>query len=785
MRTVLPARAVWVLIIAIIVQNASCLEALDDVAELQDPDLSHLLGEADAAPAKLEEQNQQLQGAISAIEQGVPPPGMEQMMGGAPSEEAAEGGEVGGAAPDGEAAPAGAPAGGALSEGIKMAMKSVKPLMDKYVSTARALTNKYALLKKKYLLAKSQIVKCPTEEELQAREDAAVKLADTKSEAKLAKSSKEYEAEIAQMKAESEATIEGLTVDKTKLQEYIKTNKEQFKVELAAAKEKAQSAVEALQGMLKKTMLAELKKRDNAIELDKKASVKERIAKDLAEKDEKVKEREAKRNKHEKVIAKEKADKAKEKIRKAEEAKEAKIKQAASEEMRNINRDSVMLKVSKAVDEARKAGRMARKMAHDADTNLENARITKARKVTEDDIKALSKLRHHQDLATVAVDSAKEKREKISKYEYTAKDSLAKSEHRMVVLKKKSRWEKRHVDTMKDIAARARDKAERLRVAAQTAAKSAGFDAPSIPITDSDADAADTKIEAAHDERSQARAELQRAGVPIPPGLKKGEMSLLKKKMQNAEQNADESASEEDKVAKVKKHDQVETAKMKTNIARTKLATATVKRQAARDALKAEGQEIPETLKKGGLDVERDKLEKAAESASAAAEQLEAEEGGSKSKKMELARAALSKAEDASLKREAAREELEKEDKPVPAELEKGGMDEVKREAKEDLDAAQAEKSPTDKQDNDSKKTKAVKNSAKANEALLRAEQAGAKVSLARSFRKKARDALKEEGKEVPEELTKGAFDETAKRAEAAIEKAKALNAKVGSQGGR
>merc|ERR1719502_1772596 len=116
------------------------------------------------------------------------------------------------------------------------------------------------------------------------------------------------------MKAESEATIEGLTVDKTKLQEYIKTNKQEFKVQLAAAKEKAQAAVEALQGMLKKTMLAELKKRDDAIELDKKASIKERNAKDVAEKAEKEKERESKRDKHEKRIAKEKADKAKEKI---------------------------------------------------------------------------------------------------------------------------------------------------------------------------------------------------------------------------------------------------------------------------------------------------------------------------------------------------------------------------------------------------------------------------------------------------------------------------------------
>lgn len=748
-------RAAWVLVFAILVQNASCLEALDDAGA---EEMGALLGEDDMAPAKLDEQNRQLQGAISAIEQGVPPPGMEAMM---DQGEAAPGGMEGTGVP--------ATASGALSEGIKMAMKSVKPLMDKYVSTARALTNKYSLLKKKYLVAKSQVSKCPSEEDIQLRINSAVVESQNGADAKYQAMVKKYEAKIKNMSEDSSRKIETLELARTKLNEYIRTNKEQFHVELRAAKQSAQSAVGALQTMLKKTMLEELKKRDEAIELDQKAHQKELAEKDRKEKQDKTEEKEEKQARKEKELAAERQKKANEKVHKRETAKENKIKQDASEEMKNLNKKTVMLKVTKAVDEARKAGRMARKMGHDADNNLEDARLQKAKKVTEDDIKALSKLRHHQDLATTAVNSAKEKRTKISRFEYTAKNSLSKSEKRMSMLKKKSRWEKRHVDTMKDIAARARDKAERLRAAAQVAASSAGMDAPTMPI-EPHAVSPDNKIEEAHEERESARHELKKAGMPIPPGLRKGEMSQLQNQVDSA-----------DDITKIQKHDQVETAKMKTDIARNKLATATVKRQIARDALTAEGQSIPDTLKKGGLDDERAKLERAANTASVAAKRLEAEEGGSKSHKVELARKALTKAEDASTKREAAREELEQQGQDIPESLEKGGMDEVKKDAKEALDAAEAQKGATDVEDGDSDKTKQVKKAAVANEALLRAEQAGSKVRLARAFRKKARDALQKEGKEVPEELTAGAFDKTAKRAEEAIDKAKALKDKVAS----
>merc|ERR1711988_206365 len=172
----------------------------------------------------------------------------------------------------------------------------------------------------------------------------------------------------------------------------------------------------------------------------------------------------------------------KEKEKERREANERKAKQDAAEEIKILNRKTVMRKARKAVSEARAAGRMARKISHDADTTLENARLDKARKVTEDDVKALSKLRHHEDLAVTAIDSAREKRNKIGKYEYEAKRSLTRSQHRMSVVKKKERWESRRVSTLKDLATRARDKAKKLKSLAVASADNAGLATPRIEL---------------------------------------------------------------------------------------------------------------------------------------------------------------------------------------------------------------------------------------------------------------------------------------------------------------
>merc|ERR1719506_2526334 len=92
-----------------------------------------------------------------------------------------------GAAPSGGAsAPAASSAqseSAAISKGIKMAMTSVKPLMDKYVATARALTDKYTKLQAQYKEAKAENEQCATEEQIQKRIDVAVRAAREKAEA--------------------------------------------------------------------------------------------------------------------------------------------------------------------------------------------------------------------------------------------------------------------------------------------------------------------------------------------------------------------------------------------------------------------------------------------------------------------------------------------------------------------------------------------------------------------------------------------------------------------------
>lgn len=804
----------WVLIIAILAQNGSPIDGLDEDSPtlIQDPDLSKLML-GDPSPGELQEQNTQLQGAITAIESGVPPPGMEAMLGGAPSEggDGAAGGAAGAEPGAPGAGAAGAAAGGAaessaISKGIKMAMTSVKPLMDKYVATARALTNKYSLLKKRYKIEKAKSDACPTDEQITAKVEAAVKAereaGEAKYEALQAKSQKQLE----DVQARSDAMIDKLQLQVTKLKTFNEAGTAKFKVEMKQARETAKDEVGQLHETLKNMMMSELKKRDAAIELEKKKEAKEREQKKEEAKATEQKQKADKKAADDAQLAKERAAKAKEKIRKKRESDEKKVKDAAAEEMKTLNRETVMVKARKAVEEARKAARMARKLSRDADVNVDNARLKLVKDVTEDDVKALSKLRHHEDLALTAVDSASEKREKVSRFKYTAQASLDKSEHRIDAMDKKNRWESRHVQTLKDIAKRARDKAAHLKKVAETAAANAGMEKPDIELPQDMTDTytpgstpgsgTNDAIASAHAARAKAREALEKEGMPIPKSLEPGQMDVLKTQVEAADQAAEVPANSPTepkrsgrgaspgstsgghaKREKLRRHAEVRNAKIKTQIAHEKLDVALEKREKARVALRKENKQIPDTLKKGGLDEEKEKLAAAAAKATAAAEALEQKEETAKTNKGQLADEAIEEIDDASAKRETAREYLQQEGQPIPKSLEKGGMKQVREEAEENKDKAthgETEISPKD-----SKKTTSVKKQVSAVDAALKAELATVKVDKARGLRQKARDALTAKGKPIPDSLSKGAFAPIKGRADAALQKAKALKAKA------
>merc|ERR1711939_602700 len=62
-------------------------------------------------------------------------------------------------------------AGGAKSEGIKEALAAVKPIMDKYVNTAKTLSAKYSALKKSYDELKATKAGKATKEAMEAAKD--------------------------------------------------------------------------------------------------------------------------------------------------------------------------------------------------------------------------------------------------------------------------------------------------------------------------------------------------------------------------------------------------------------------------------------------------------------------------------------------------------------------------------------------------------------------------------------------------------------------------------------
>jgi len=434
---------------------------------------------------------------------------------------------------------------------------------------------------------------------------------------------------------------------------------------------------------------------------------------------------EAKTN-QDKYFAAEKGTKAKEHQNKLEQAKESTTKQKAGSVLKNLNRESVMVKVRKAVEEERKAARMARKISRDVDANIDNARLRQVKKITEDDVKALSKLRQHEDLARTAVDSSREKREKVWRYKTSAEASLDKTEKRVDDLAKTTRWESRHVQTLKDIASQARDKAQNLKKIALTMADNADFKAPNIELPQKlprdivNHAAIFDKISAAHEARAAARADLTTEGVPIPAELQKGAMAKLQQQVTQAPESPGSSAEGRSQRQTIRKHTDAITAKLKTQIAQEKMDIARDKRETARSTLTDEGKPIPESLRKGGMDTLQDRLIDANTKATRAAE----------GEKQEALQAAVEKARS---------------------------------------------ESGTDIATTDSQKTVSVKKQALATQAVLKATLADNKVRKARRLRKKARAVLTEESKDIPDGLAKGQMAAVQARADAAMKKAEIL----------
>merc|ERR1711871_1714237 len=493
------------------------------------------LGEGAGAPkSQLAAQNQQLEGAIQAIEGGTPPPGMEAMLGGAGA--VPSGGQ--GAAAPGKANTESA----AISKGIKMAMASVKPLMDKYVATARALTDKYTALQRQYKALKAKYDGRPSKASLVKSVNAAKAAEDAKWAHKMnAADGKAAEAQAA-VKAADSKEIDRLTAKLAQCQAFVKSSATDFKVQLKMARQKAKANVQMLHNHLKDMMMDELRKRDKAAALKaskaKIASIKKKQAAEVAEKKD---AEDAAMENRKKIDAREKVDK-------REAQAELKAKNAAAEEVKTLNRNTVMRKARVAMDEARRAAHMARTLVRNTARNLDDARLSHAKATANDDIKALDKLRQHEDLARGAIESAKSKKGVIARFQYSANAAKKKAEKRLNMVKKQNRWDARHAATTVQLAVKARDKAKLLKDKAEEAAAVTGIrmprglQVPKAPKDPTPKSSGETKAE-------------KKAVKALAGDLPKAAKESKKKKESKKESKKKESKKKESKKKESKKKD--------------------------------------------------------------------------------------------------------------------------------------------------------------------------------------------------------------------------------------
>ena len=771
--------------------------------------LENDLGES-AAPSKetLKAQNQQLQGAIQAIEGGTPPPGMEAMMGGAAA----------GKAPENPKANA---ESAAISKGIKMAMGSVKPLMDKYVATARALTDKYTALQSEYKGLKAKYNKRPSKAALKKAVAAAASAKGDAASHKFLAAEAKQQAAMQKMKAHDMKEIDRLTAKVAQQQAFISTQSTDFKVQLKMAREKAKANMDMLHNQLKDMIMEQLQKRDKAERLkrqkQKLAGIKEKQTKEQVEK---------KDAEDQAIEARKKRD-AREKTEKADAVKELKAKNQAAQEVKTLNRNTVMRKARSAMDDARRAARMARTLVRTTARNLDDARLKNAKLQAVDDIKALSKLRQHEDLSNTAIASANEKKEKIARYQFGAKAALKKAETRLDMVKKQNRYDARHAATMRDLAIKAKDKAKLLKVQAQEAAANNDIKMPDLNMPEARRDPTPKSSgeRAAEKKAVKALAGTLAPAKPAKPAATKAVKKVNKtvkkavKKLEKLAKTSKGSKAVQKAVAKAEK----KLAKMSAKKDAAKAEAKADKKAIAKAAKKAKQKSLNATRGEGGTPSKKVKkaFKKLLPSQQAKAKKLlkitpsrhEKKIMNAKldaDKKTGLKPAGGKKAKKSSLKGHAEREKIRriaaKHAKEIKGEIKATNAETATEQKKEAIDRVSGKKlTGTAEQKKeamratkfagkivkavitdgdavkkkvknslkkDSVRTTAVKIQAAATEAKLKSQLAEAKISKATALRRLARVELKQDGKRIPKAMFKGGLDQIRKRTAALAKEA-------------
>merc|ERR1711871_1200966 len=764
------------------------------------------LGEGAGAPkSQLAAQNQQLEGAIQAIEGGTPPPGMEAMLGGAGA--APSGGQ--GAAAPGKANTESA----AISKGIKMAMASVKPLMDKYVATARALTDKYTALQRQYKALKAKYDGRPSKASLVKSVNAAKAAEDAKWAHKMnAADGKAAEAQAA-VKAADTKEIDRLTAKLAQCQDFVKSSATDFKVQLKMARQKAKANVQMLHNQLKDMMMDELRKRDKAAALraskNKIASIKKKQAAEVAEK----------KDAEDAAMENRKKIDAREKVNKREAQAELKAKNAAAQEVKTLNRNTVMRKARVAMDEARRAAHMARTLVRNTARNLDDARLSHAKATANDDIKALDKLRQHEDLARGAIESAKSKKRVIARFQYSANAAKKKAEKRLNMVKKQNRWDARHAATTVQLAVKARDKAKLLKEKAEEAAAvngirmPKGLHVPTVPKDPTPKSSGETKAEkkavkalagnlpkAAKESKKKEskKKESKKKGIGLKKAKKKEAKLEAKKKKLAAKAKAAKKAKMEslnsgrgERKAATKKAAKEKVAAPLKKVKRLLEKLPSDKKVAVKVAFKADQSKIEKVVAKQKNEPDKEvrsglrrpgttgqfkkqprpptaaghktrenvriKTRKAAGEIKAIIADTTAEMS------VEQKKAALVKAAGKSLvataKTVSAAKNSTKFAGKLMSAVEKDA-DETRKKAKKFLKT-------------DSARTAAVKVQSAAALAALKSNLANAKIAKAKVLRREARAQLKRDGKPIPADLKKGSFASAEQRAKEATVQAK------------
>merc|ERR1711871_718865 len=240
-------------------------------------------------------------------------------------------------------------------------------------------------------------------------------------------------------------------------------------------------------------------------------------------------------------------------------------------------------------------------------------------------------------------------------------------------------------------------------------------------------DIAKAKVKKAQVLRKEARAELRKEGKPIPASLAKGALAkkVAEKMPEAAPTKGAETAEDGPTNSKVQQAE-----------------------HEAKDAAKEE-EEVKDLVKKGTLSKE---------------------EGDSKLKKAKthMAKAKVKKAQ---VLRKAARAELRKEGKPIPARLQKGVLS---ARVEGEMPEAEPTASKVEQAEKNARNAEAEKNAIKqklsqgkiskeeadAEMNAAKTHVAQAKVSKAQALRHKAREFLRKQGKPIPDKLKKGGLSQ-------------------------